>query len=119
MVDAVGKNVDKFTPGDRVFGLRTIRFGTHAEFVCVKQDGSIATMPGNFSFEEAAAVCDGMMYANNYLRRNRVSRRHQHSHQWRHRLDWVGGDPDSQEPRGSRYGHLQDLGGQYDEVPRR
>jgi NADPH:quinone reductase-like Zn-dependent oxidoreductase len=69
VVDSVGQGVVKFKPGDRVFGLRTIRFGAHAEFVCVRQDGSIATMPKNFSFEEAAAVCDGMMYANNYLRR--------------------------------------------------
>jgi NADPH:quinone reductase-like Zn-dependent oxidoreductase len=69
VVDLVGKAVTKFKPGDRVFGLRTIRFGAHAEFLCLKQNDSIATMPEGRSFQEAAAVCDGMMYANNYLRR--------------------------------------------------
>jgi NADPH:quinone reductase-like Zn-dependent oxidoreductase len=68
-VEAVGRNVRNFHAGERVFGLRTFKFGTHAQYVCVKERGSMATMPANVSFEQAAAVCDGLMLANNYIRR--------------------------------------------------
>jgi NADPH:quinone reductase-like Zn-dependent oxidoreductase len=35
----------------------------------VRERGSIAVMPAGYSFEQAAAVCDGLMLANNYIRR--------------------------------------------------
>lgn len=73
-VDAVGARVTRFRVGDRVFGLRTFRFGTHAEQVCVKETGSIATLPAGWTFEQGAAVCDGLMLAHNYLRRVEWSR---------------------------------------------
>lgn len=69
VVEAVGAGVTKFNIGDKVFGLRTYKFGTHAEYVCVKQNGSIATKPQNMNFQEAAAVCDGLMLAINYIRK--------------------------------------------------
>jgi NADPH:quinone reductase-like Zn-dependent oxidoreductase len=69
VVEAVGDRVTRFRVGDRVFGLRPLAFGAHAEYVCVDERGSIATMPENLSFEQAAAVCDGMIFANNYIRR--------------------------------------------------
>ena len=69
VVEAVGAGVTKFNIGDNVFGLRTYKFGTHAEYVCVKQNGSIATKPHNMNFQEAAAVCDGLMLAINYIRK--------------------------------------------------
>lgn len=69
VVEAVGAGVTKFNIGDNVFGLRTYKFGTHAEYVCVKQHGSIATKPHNMNYQEAAAVCDGLMLAINYIRK--------------------------------------------------
>ncbi|MBN8217588.1 MAG: NAD(P)-dependent alcohol dehydrogenase [Spirochaetes bacterium] len=69
VVDKVGPNATRFKEGDRVFGLRTFRFGAHAEYLCIKEDASIATMPRSASFEEAAAVCDGLMLAKNYVGR--------------------------------------------------
>lgn len=68
-IEAIGKNVSSFQIGDAVFGLRTFKFGTHSEYVCVKESGSIAHKPTNMSFQEAAAVCDGLMLANNYIKR--------------------------------------------------
>ena len=68
-IEAVGQNVTSFKPGDAVFGLSTYNFGTHAEYICVPEKGSIAAKPVNMSFEEAAAVCDGLMLAINYIRR--------------------------------------------------
>jgi NADPH:quinone reductase-like Zn-dependent oxidoreductase len=56
VVEAKGPAVTKFDVGDRVFGAK---LSAHAEYVCVRQDGLIAHMPGGSSFEEAAAVFDG------------------------------------------------------------
>lgn len=52
-VEAVGKNVTRFKPGDEVFGGRT---GAFAEYVCVKEDRAIALKPANVTFEKAASV---------------------------------------------------------------
>lgn len=51
-VEAVGKNVVGFRPGDEVFGTAE---GTFAEFVCAKE-GKIALKPVNATFEQAAVV---------------------------------------------------------------
>jgi NADPH:quinone reductase-like Zn-dependent oxidoreductase len=52
-VEAVGKNVTRFKPGDEVFGRRGS--SGFAEYVCVTEK-SIALKPANMSFEQAAAV---------------------------------------------------------------
>jgi len=51
-VEAVGKNVTQFKPGDEVFGACR---GAFAEYVCVIED-KLALKPANISFEAAAAV---------------------------------------------------------------
>src|SRR5882672_10358005 len=54
VVEAIGAGVSAFKPGDRVFGmLRLNELGAHADYVCVPQDGYIATMPAGLRFEEA------------------------------------------------------------------
>jgi NADPH:quinone reductase-like Zn-dependent oxidoreductase len=67
-VEAVGADVTEFEVGDRVFGINPWKFGTHAEFVCVRAGGALGHMPMGLSFEEAAAVCDGAILALNALR---------------------------------------------------
>ncbi|HSE11041.1 MAG TPA: NAD(P)-dependent alcohol dehydrogenase [Rudaea sp.] len=52
-VEAVGKNVTRFRPGDAVFGGRT---GAFAEYVTVREDRAIVPKPANVTFEQAAAV---------------------------------------------------------------
>jgi len=51
-VEAVGRNVTQFHPGDEVFG--NIR-GSFAEYVCAREN-ALVLKPRNTSFEEAAAV---------------------------------------------------------------
>jgi len=65
-VEAVGAAVSQFEVGDRVFGMRA---GAHAEFVCVREDRSLAHKPAGMSFGEAAAVCDGAIIALACLRK--------------------------------------------------
>ena len=52
VVEAVGKNVTQFKPGDEVFGTCE---GACAEYVCTRED-KLVLKPANISFEEAAAV---------------------------------------------------------------
>ncbi len=52
-VEAVGKNVTNFKPGDEVFGGRD---GALAEYVCALADRGVAPKPGNMTFEQAASV---------------------------------------------------------------
>src|SRR3989440_8640731 len=51
-VEAVGRNVTEFKPGDEVFGVRA---GALAEYICVRLNGAIASKPGNVTFEQAAS----------------------------------------------------------------
>ena len=52
-VEAVGKNVTQFKPGDEVFGGRN---GALAEYVCVLADRAVVLKPANMTFEQAASV---------------------------------------------------------------
>jgi NADPH:quinone reductase-like Zn-dependent oxidoreductase len=54
-VEAVGKNVKQFQPGDKVFGVTGFAGGGFAEYVCAQEE-KLALKPVNRSFEEAAAV---------------------------------------------------------------
>ncbi len=67
-IEAVGPAVKTFKPGDQIFGLSIPNFGTHAEYLCLPETGSIAIKPANMSYKEAAAVCDGLMLAITYIR---------------------------------------------------
>jgi NADPH:quinone reductase-like Zn-dependent oxidoreductase len=67
-VEAVGGGVTSFRPGDRVFGWSQNRFGAHAEYLVVPERGSVATMPANLSFEEAAPGTEGAHYALSMIR---------------------------------------------------
>jgi NADPH:quinone reductase-like Zn-dependent oxidoreductase len=67
-VAAVGAAVGDFAVGDRVFGINPWKFGSHAEFMCVRARGAVARMPAGMSFEDAAAVSDGAILALNAIR---------------------------------------------------
>lgn len=52
-VEAVGKSVTKFKPGDEVFGARS---GSFAEYLTIREDRALALKPPNVTFEQAASV---------------------------------------------------------------
>src|SRR2546425_3655676 len=68
-VEAVGKEVRRFKPGDQVFGLGV---RTYAEYTCVKEDGPRAIKPANVTFEEAAAIPWGAGCSLFFLRRGGI-----------------------------------------------
>lgn len=67
-VQAVGKDVRRFKPGDQVFGSAGPRFGAHAEYKVVPEDGVLATVPAGLTFAQAVAVADGALTALPFLR---------------------------------------------------
>jgi NADPH:quinone reductase-like Zn-dependent oxidoreductase len=67
-VEAVGKNVTQFNPGDEVFGDNYRGgFGTYAEYVCVPEN-ELALKPANITFEEAASAAQAALVALQGLR---------------------------------------------------
>jgi NADPH:quinone reductase-like Zn-dependent oxidoreductase len=65
-IESVGKDVTLFKKGDQVFGA-TADFGTHAEYICLPEDGALALKPASITYEEAVAT-NGVLTALPFLR---------------------------------------------------
>lgn len=68
IVETVGKAVTRFKPGDEVIAFPGGRFGSHAEYRTMPEDGMIALKPSNLTFEEAASLSFGSTNALPFLR---------------------------------------------------
>jgi NADPH:quinone reductase-like Zn-dependent oxidoreductase len=55
-IEAVGKDVQRFTVGDEVFGTSEPALGAHAEYICIPEGGVLTPKPANMTYEEAAAI---------------------------------------------------------------
>jgi NADPH:quinone reductase-like Zn-dependent oxidoreductase len=53
VVEAVGKDVTNFKPGDEVFGAKN---GAVADYICVKPERAVVMKPSNITFEQAGSV---------------------------------------------------------------
>jgi NADPH:quinone reductase-like Zn-dependent oxidoreductase len=78
VVEAVGRDVTAFAPGDAVFGethrgMQWVNGGAYAEYVCVPHE-VLARKPEGVTFEQAASVPTAGMIAVNNLRRHLWSR---------------------------------------------
>jgi len=71
-VEAVGTGVRSFQVGDKVFGYNEGPFGAHAEYMSIPADGSLATMPANVTFQEAAPSTEGSHYALAHIRAAKI-----------------------------------------------
>jgi NADPH:quinone reductase-like Zn-dependent oxidoreductase len=72
VVEAVGRSVTSFGVGDKVFGFNEWRFGAHAEYLLMPEDGSLTAMPENMTYEEAAPSTEGSHYALSLIRKATV-----------------------------------------------
>lgn len=75
-VEAAGKGVTRFKPGDKVFAFRGMRFGTYAQYICMREDGLLTLKPDHVSYEEAAAVSFGGTTALHFLRKGNIREGH-------------------------------------------
>ena len=67
-IEAVGKDVTLFKPGDSVFGF-SASMGAYAQYICLPEDRALAIKPENMSYEEAAAIPQGALTALYFLRK--------------------------------------------------
>src|SRR5690349_13177459 len=68
-VEAVGNAVKDFSVGDAVWGINDLGIQSHAEYVVVSTDDSVARMPEGPGFEGAAACLEGAWYAHSIIER--------------------------------------------------
>lgn len=61
-VEAVGRGVRQFQPGDEVFGDLSGEWGGFAEYVCARED-ALARKPSGMTFVQAAAIPQAAMLA--------------------------------------------------------
>ncbi|MGQ8337048.1 NAD(P)-dependent alcohol dehydrogenase [Sunxiuqinia sp. A32] len=56
-IEFTGQKITKYKTGDRVYGSTPwLSFGCYAEYLIMKEDGIIAEIPKNLSYEEVASV---------------------------------------------------------------
>lgn len=66
-IEAVGKNIEQFKPGDEVFGDLTGNWGGFAEYVCARET-QLVRKPASMTFVQAAAIPQAAMLAVQGLR---------------------------------------------------
>ena len=67
-IEAVGRDVKQFRPGDQVYGINSTDLGAYAEYVCWPENRALATKPVNLTYGEAAAIPFGSGTALFFLR---------------------------------------------------
>ncbi len=66
-VAAIGAGVTRFALGQRVFGLKGVKGGAHAEYLVIRADGTLLPLPETLSYEQGAAFFFGGLTAAYFL----------------------------------------------------
>lgn len=73
-IESIGKKVKLFKKGDKIFAGTGMGFGAYAEYKCMSEKGTLAKMPVNMSFAEAATVINGGITALFPLRKANIKK---------------------------------------------
>jgi NADPH:quinone reductase-like Zn-dependent oxidoreductase len=73
-VEAVGKAVTRFQPGDSVYAYDLTRLSAYAEYACVSETSAVAVKPSTVTYEEAAALPFGGVTALHFLKKGGIRR---------------------------------------------
>ena len=77
-IQAIGKDIKRFRPGDQVYGLTGFSLGAYAEYKCMKENdsvnGCISLKPENISYEEATMAAFGGLLAFQFMEKANIQR---------------------------------------------
>jgi len=71
-VENVGNQVKRFKIGDQVFGHTDMSFGAYAEYLCISEEGTLATKPATISHHEAAVIPFVCVTALHFIKKARI-----------------------------------------------
>ncbi len=69
VVDKAGAEVTQFRPGEKAFGYTSMAMGAYAEFLCLKEDACVCTLPEGLDHAEAAVQPYGAVMAWHILKK--------------------------------------------------
>jgi len=72
VIEAIGKDVTMFKPGDEVFASTEFRLGAYAQYTCLPEKCTMTYKPSNMTHEEAAPVSNGGLTALVSLRKGKI-----------------------------------------------
>ncbi|WP_339294645.1 NAD(P)-dependent alcohol dehydrogenase [Paenibacillus sp. FSL W7-1279] len=75
-VEAIGRDVTQFKVGDQVLAFRGMRFGTYAQYICMREDALLLLKPDHVTYDDAAAVSFGGTTALHFLRKGNIRQGH-------------------------------------------
>ena len=77
-IEATGKDIKRFRPGERVYALTGFSLGAYAEYKCMKENdsinGCISLKPENISYEEATMAAYGGLLAFQFMEKANIQR---------------------------------------------
>jgi NADPH:quinone reductase-like Zn-dependent oxidoreductase len=75
-IESAGKDITRFKPGDKVFGLTGFGLGAYAEYKCMKERdttyGCLALKPENLDYAEATTAAYGGLLALQFMEKGNV-----------------------------------------------
>lgn len=72
VIEATGKDIQRFEQGAAVYAFTPMRFGAYAEYICLPEDSVLAPKPANLTHAEAAAIPYGGLLALYFLRKGSI-----------------------------------------------
>jgi NADPH:quinone reductase-like Zn-dependent oxidoreductase len=73
-VEAVGKSVRSFKPGDAVLAFSGAKMGCHAEYKVMRESAAVVAKPARLGYDQAATLCFGATTMLDYYRRGKLER---------------------------------------------